>query len=68
MDLLTGAILGLGKSPSSFGQTLALILTWVVLVGGLANFLIGFIIAQVMKERGENQERRRAYDAAHKQP
>ncbi len=66
MAPVLGSILGLGQSPSSFGVTLALILAFVVVVGGLAQFLIGYIIAQVLKERSENLERKRAYDALHK--
>ena len=64
--VVVSSILGLGESPSSFGQTLALILTFVVALGGLANFLIGYVIAQVMVERKQNIARRREYDAAHK--
>jgi len=63
---VTGSILGLGQSPSSFGVTLALILAFVVVVGGVVNFVIGYIIAQVLKERSENLERRRAYDSLNK--
>ena len=63
--LVTSAILGLGESPSSFGTTLALILTWFVVMGGVVNFLVGYIISQVMVERKQNQQRRREYDARH---
>ena len=61
-----GSILGLGESVSSFGQTLALILTFFVVMGGVANVLIGYVVGQVMVERKQNIARRRAYDAAHK--
>jgi uncharacterized YccA/Bax inhibitor family protein len=67
MHLATAAILGLGESISSFGQTLALVLTFVVVVGGLAQILIGYAVAQVMVERKQNIARRKAYDAAHDQ-
>lgn len=67
MFLLSGAILGLGESISSFGQTLALLLTFVVVMGGVVNVLIGYIVGQVLVERKQNIARRRAYDAAHKQ-
>lgn len=59
-------ILGLGQSPSSFGFTLALILIFVVIMGGLANALIGYVVAQVMAERRQNIERRVEYDARHR--
>ena len=66
MHLVTASILGLGESPSSFGQTLALVLTFFIVMGGVVNFLVGFIISQVMVERKQNQERAREYDARHK--
>jgi membrane protein YqaA with SNARE-associated domain len=62
--VIVSAILGLGKSVSSFGQTLALVLTFFVVLGGVVNVLIGFIVGQVMVERKENRARRSAYDAA----
>ena len=64
--VIASGILGLGESPSSFGQTLALVLTWFVVMGGVVNFLVGFIVSQVMLERKQNQERAREYDARHK--
>jgi membrane protein YqaA with SNARE-associated domain len=64
--VIASGILGLGKSVSSFGQTLALILTFFVVLGGLVNILIGYIVGQVMVEHKENTDRRQAYDAAHK--
>ena len=64
--VIASGILGLGESPSSFGQTLALILTWFVVMGGVVNFLVGLIISQVMVERKQNQQRAREYDARHK--
>jgi membrane protein YqaA with SNARE-associated domain len=66
MHLVTASILGLGESPSSFGTTLALILTWFVVMGGVVNFLVGYIVSQAMVERKQNQERAREYDARHK--
>jgi membrane protein YqaA with SNARE-associated domain len=66
MHLVTASILGLGESPSSFGQSLALILTWFVIMGGVVNFLVGYIVSQVMVERKQNQERAREYDARQK--
>ena len=62
--VIASGILGLGKSVSSFGQTLALVLTFFVVLGGLANVLIGYIVGQVMAERKQNAARRQAYDAA----
>jgi membrane protein YqaA with SNARE-associated domain len=63
--LVASGILDLGESPSSFGQTLALILTWFVVMGGVVNFIVGYIVSQVMVERKQNQQRRREYDARH---
>jgi hypothetical protein len=66
MLLLTSSILGLGESPSSFGQTLALVLTFIIVIGGLVNFLVVYILGQVAVERKANQRRIREYDAQHK--
>jgi len=63
--LVASGLLDLGESPSSFGTTLALILTWFVVMGGVVNFLVGYIISQVMVERKQNQQRRREYHARH---
>jgi hypothetical protein len=54
--LISASILGLGESPSSFGQTLALLLTFLG-IGVIANVLIVYIVAQVIAERKQNQER-----------
>jgi uncharacterized membrane-anchored protein YhcB (DUF1043 family) len=54
--LLAASILGLGDAPSSFGQTLALLLTFLG-IGLIVNVLIGYVVAQVLAERRENQER-----------
>ena len=48
----------LGQSPSSTGQTIALLLTFLG-IGVIANVLIIYIVAQVMAERKENQDRRK---------
>jgi membrane protein YqaA with SNARE-associated domain len=66
MHLVTASILGLGMSPDSFGQTLALVLTWFVVMGGVVNFLVGYIVSTVMAERKQNQARAREYDARQK--
>jgi membrane protein YqaA with SNARE-associated domain len=63
--VIASGILGLGQSASSFGTTLALILTWFVVMGGVVNFLVGYIVSAVMVERKQNQERAREYDARH---
>jgi hypothetical protein len=53
-----GDILGLGDKPSSFGQSLALLITFLG-IGLIANILVVYAIAQVLGERRENQERMR---------
>jgi hypothetical protein len=58
------AILSLGDTPSAFGQTLALLITFLG-IGLLANLIIVYIIGQVMVERRQNQERMREFDAKH---
>ena len=62
---IASGILSLGKSPSAFGQTLALLITFLG-IGVLVNGLIVYIVAQVFVERRENQKRIAEYDAAHK--
>ena len=47
----------LGQSPSAAGTTIALLLTFLG-IGIIANILIVYVVAQVMAERRENQERR----------
>jgi phage shock protein PspC (stress-responsive transcriptional regulator) len=47
----------LGQTPSSLGQTIALLLTFLG-IGVIANVLIIYVVAQVMAERKENQEHR----------
>jgi phage shock protein PspC (stress-responsive transcriptional regulator) len=60
--VIASGILGLGESPSSFGQTLALILTFFVIMGGVVFFIVGYIVSEAMVERKENLERMREYD------
>ena len=47
----------LGQTPSSLGQTIALLLTFLG-IGVIVNVLIVYIVAQVLAERKENQEHR----------
>jgi flagellar motor component MotA len=47
----------LGQSPSSLGQTIALLATFLG-IGVIANVLVVYVVAQVMAERKENQEGR----------
>jgi hypothetical protein len=54
--LFGGDILGLGHSVSSFGETLALIITFIG-IGIVANILIVYVVAQVLAERRQNQAR-----------
>ena len=56
--LLAASILGLGDSPSSSGQTLALALTFLG-IGIIANVLIAYAVLQALAERKQNQERMR---------
>ncbi len=59
--LIAASILSLGDKPSAFGQTLALLLTFLG-IGVLVNLLIVYIIAQVLAERKQNQEYRQGPD------
>ncbi len=61
--VIASGILGLGQSPSALGTTLALIITFGVIMGGVTTFLIAYTIGQVLVERRQNQERRRTYDS-----
>jgi energy-converting hydrogenase Eha subunit E len=54
--LFFGDLLGLGHSTSSFGETLALLITFLG-IGVIANLLIVYTVLQVMAEKRENQER-----------
>jgi len=58
--LAIGDILGLGHSVSSFGQTLALLITFLG-IGVIANILIVYTVAQVLAERRQNQERQQRF-------
>ena len=46
----------LGQHPSSVGQTIALLLTFLG-IGVIANVIIIYAVAQVLAERRQNQER-----------
>jgi hypothetical protein len=46
----------LGQHPSSLGQTIALLLTFLG-IGVIVNVLIIYVVAQVLAERKENRER-----------
>ena len=59
--LLAADILGLGHSTSSFGETLALLITFLG-IGVVANVLIGYAVAQVLAERRQNRERMERYN------
>ena len=47
----------LGQTPSSTGQTIALLLTFLG-IGVIANVIIVYAVIQVLAERRQNQERR----------
>jgi flagellar motor component MotA len=47
----------LGQTPSSLGQTIALLATFLG-IGVIANVLIVYIVAQVVAEHRQNEERR----------
>ena len=47
----------LGQTPSSTGQTIALLLTFLG-IGVIANVIIIYAVASVLAERKENKERR----------
>jgi hypothetical protein len=49
----------LGQTPSAIGQTIALLITFLG-IGVIANVLIVYVVAQVLAERKENQERRQS--------
>lgn len=51
----------LGQGVSSLGVTLALLITFLVIVGGLVNVLVLYIVGQVAVEHKQNQERRQKY-------
>ena len=66
MLTFASGILGLGESPDSFGQTLALLITFLG-IGIIVNVLIVYVIFQVMGEHQENQERQQAYRSTQNQ-
>jgi formate-dependent nitrite reductase membrane component NrfD len=47
----------LGQTPSAWGQTIALLLTFLG-IGVIANVLIVYVVGQVLAERRENKEAR----------
>jgi hypothetical protein len=47
----------LGQTPSATGQTIALLLTFLG-IGIIANVIIIYVVATVLAERRQNQERR----------
>jgi hypothetical protein len=59
--LVLADLLGLGHSTSSFGETLALLITFLG-IGLVANLLIGYAVFTALVERRQNQERIAAYD------
>ena len=59
--LIAGDLLGLGHSTSSFGETLALALTFLG-IGVIANLLIVYAVASVLAEHKQNRERIEAYE------
>ncbi|HWF55887.1 MAG TPA: hypothetical protein VG223_14715 [Solirubrobacteraceae bacterium] len=59
--LTAAAILSLGEKPSAFGQTLALLITFLG-IGVIANLLIIYIVGQVLAERKQNQERMQGFE------
>jgi flagellar motor component MotA len=64
---LAADLLGLGHSTSSFGETLALAITFLG-IGVIANLLIGYAIFAALGERKQNQERIAAYDRGEHRP
>jgi hypothetical protein len=60
--LAAADILGLGHSISSFGEDLALLITFIG-IGIVANLLVVYAVAQVLAERRQNQERASRYRA-----
>jgi hypothetical protein len=59
--MITASILGLGDSPSAFGQTLALLITFIG-IGIMVNVLIVYVVFQVLAEHKQNQERQQGFD------
>ena len=65
MHSVIGSILGLGESVSSSGQTLALLIAFVLVMGGVVNFIIWLAARSALNERKQNQQRMREYDSQH---
>jgi energy-converting hydrogenase Eha subunit E len=61
MLIFPASILGLGDQPSAFGQTLALVITFIG-IGIFVNLLIVYAVFQVMAEHKQNQERQQGFD------
>jgi hypothetical protein len=59
--LIAASILGLGEKPDAFGQTLALLITFLG-IGVIANLLIVYVVGQVLAERKQNQERMQSFE------
>ena len=59
--MILASILGLGDQPSAFGQTLALLITFLG-IGIFVNLLIVYVVFQVLAERKQNQERQQGFD------
>ncbi len=59
--MLSFGLLSLGNSPSSFGSTLALLITFIG-IGIVVNVLIIYIVAQVFAEHKQNQARQRSLE------
>ncbi len=63
MSLVFAQILGLGKAPSAFGVTLAMIISWVIIVGGLVGLLTWMILRISKAEHQEDLQRAAEFDA-----
>ena len=59
--VIVASILGLGDKPSAFGQTLALIITFIG-IGIFVNVLVVYIVFQVLAEHKQNQERQQGFE------
>jgi hypothetical protein len=51
----------LGDSPSAFGQTLVLLITFIG-IGIFVNLLVAYAIFQVMAEHKQNRERQQEFE------
>jgi hypothetical protein len=59
--MIMASILGLGDKPSAFGQTLALVITFIG-IGIFVNVLVVYVVFQVLAEHKQNQERQQSFD------